>query len=430
VLADSEKPLTSALTMILSCYRRGLKQLNAKLHTKERPSEQNRHNMQTDSDRSSQDAPPTMSLTRPSGDWLQVSLVGDWGLGRRLPTVEEIERDIQTSGHPRQLTFDSRELENWASGLLTFLLKVRELCVREQIQIEEDGLPAGVRRLVALATAVPERKGARREKARESFLAVVGVQSVDLLDSFLEVLEFLGEATLAIGRLLTGKARFQCSDLLMLLQQCGAQALPIVSLISLLVGLILAFVGAVQLRMFGAQIYVASLVGIAMVRVMGAIMTGVIVAGRTGASFAAELGTMQVNEEIDALKTLGIPPMEFLVLPRMLALMVMMPLLCLYADLMGILGGLLVGVAMLDLNAMEYFTMTKDSVGLNNLWIGLFHGMVFGALIALSGCLRGIQCGRSASAVGAATTSAVVTGIVSIIVATAIITVICDLLKL
>jgi phospholipid/cholesterol/gamma-HCH transport system permease protein len=122
--------------------------------------------------------------------------------------------------------------------------------------------------------------------------------------------------------------------------------------------------------------------------------------------------------------------MEFLVLPRMLALMVMMPFLCLYADLMGILGGLLVGVAMLDLNAMEYFTMTKDSVGLVNLWIGLFHGMVFGVLIALSGCLRGIQCGRSASAVGAATTSAVVTGIVSIIVATAIITVICDVLKL
>jgi phospholipid/cholesterol/gamma-HCH transport system permease protein len=180
--------------------------------------------------------------------------------------------------------------------------------------------------------------------------------------------------------------------------------------------------------MFGAEIYVASIVGIAMVRVMGAIMTGIIMAGRTGAAFAAELGTMTVNEEIDALTTMGISPMEFLVLPRMLALMLMMPLLCLYADLMGILGGFIVGVGMLDLSAVEYYNMTKASVGLNNLWIGLFHSAVFGVLVALSGCLRGMQSGRSASAVGNAATSAVVTGIVSIIVATAIITVICNVL--
>jgi phospholipid/cholesterol/gamma-HCH transport system permease protein len=151
-------------------------------------------------------------------------------------------------------------------------------------------------------------------------------------------------------------------------------------------------------------------------------------AGRTGAAFAAQLGTMQVNEEIDALKTLGISPMEFLVLPRMLALVLMMPLLCIYADLMGILGGLIVGVFMLDLSAVEYFNQTKASVTLSHFWIGLFHGAVFGVLVALAGCLRGLQCGRSASAVGDAATSAVVTGIVSIIVATAIITIICNVL--
>ncbi len=206
------------------------------------------------------------------------------------------------------------------------------------------------------------------------------------------------------------------------------EAFPIVSLISFLVGLILAFVGAVQLQMFGAQIYVASLVGIGMVRVLAAIMTGIIVSGRTGAAFAAELGTMQVNEEIDALQTMGISPMEFLVLPRMLALMLMMPLLCLYADLMGVLGGLVVGVSMLDINVHEYINMTRESVSLTKLWVGLFHSAVFGVLIALAGCLRGMQCGRSASAVGAATTSAVVTSIVSIIVATAIITISCQVL--
>ena len=195
-----------------------------------------------------------------------------------------------------------------------------------------------------------------------------------------------------------------------------------------LLGLILAFIGAVQLMMFGAQIYVADLVGIAMVRVMGAVMAGIIMAGRTGAAFAAQLGTMQVNEEIDALETLGISPMEFLVLPRMLALALMMPLLCLYADFMGVLGGFIVGVTMLDLNVMEYYNQTRAAIHLNNLWIGLFQSAVFGVLVALAGCLRGMQCGRSASAVGDAATSAVVTGIVSIVVATAVITVLCNVL--
>jgi phospholipid/cholesterol/gamma-HCH transport system permease protein len=217
-------------------------------------------------------------------------------------------------------------------------------------------------------------------------------------------------------------------DLTLTIQECGARALPIVSLISMLVGMILAFVGAVQLQMFGAEIYVANLVGIAMVRVMGAVMTGIIMAGRTGGAFAAQLGTMEVNEEIDALRTLGISPMEFLVLPRMLGLALMMPLLCLYADLMGILGGLIVGVGMLDLTLMQYFLQTRNALGLNHLLIGLFQGAVFGILVALAGCLRGMQCGRSAAAVGDASTSAVVTGIVSIIVATALVTIVCNVL--
>ena len=181
---------------------------------------------------------------------------------------------------------------------------------------------------------------------------------------------------------------------------------------------------------FGAQIYVASLVGIGMVRALAAIMTGIIMAGRTGASFAAQLGTMQVNEEIDALKTLGIAPMEFLVLPRMLALFLMMPLLSLYADLMGILGGTIIGVSMLNLNFMEYFIKTRESVSTTDFLVGLFSAAVFGVLVALAGCKQGMQCGRSASAVGEATTSAVVTSIVSIVVAMALITVVCNVLNI
>jgi len=369
-----------------------------------------------------------MSFSRPNEDTLLVRLAGNWRLGGDLPPADEVQKQIESGPHIQRVAFSTEGLTDWGSGLLTFLIKVIRQCSRKKIRVEKAGLPKGAVKLIALASAVPEEKGSQREAIREPFLSRIGESVIAFSRSAGEVLGFIGEAFMALMRLLKGKARFRRADFVLTIQQCGVQALPIVSLISLLVGLILAFVGAIQLMMFGAQIYVASLVGIAMVRVMGAIMTGIIMAGRTGAAFAAQLGTMQVNEEIDALKTMGISPMEFLVLPRMLALVLMMPLLCLYADLMGILGGLIVGVGMLDLSAVEYFNETKASVTLNHFWIGLFHSAVFGVLVALAGCLRGLQCGRSASAVGDAATSAVVTGIVSIIVATAIITIICNVL--
>jgi phospholipid/cholesterol/gamma-HCH transport system permease protein len=190
-----------------------------------------------------------------------------------------------------------------------------------------------------------------------------------------------------------------------------------VTLIAVLVGMILAFVGAVQLSRFGAQIYVADLVAIAMVREMGCIMTGIIMAGRTGSGFAAEIGTMRVTQEIDALETLGIPPMDFLVLPRVLALSLMMPLLTVYANVLGIAGGALVSVGMLDLSVVQYVTEANGAVTLSSYATGIGKSAVFGVLVALSGCLRGMQSGRSSSAVGEAATSAVVTGIVLIIVA-------------
>ena len=245
-----------------------------------------------------------------------------------------------------------------------------------------------------------------------------------------DMLGFMGDAVLACGRLVVGKARFRRVDLCIFVQECGVQALGIVTLIRFLIGLILAFMGAVQLRQFGAQVFVADLVGLGMTREMGAVMTGIIMAGRTGAAFAAQLGTMQVNEEIDALQTMGIPPMEFLVLPRMLALMLMMPLLCVYADLMGMLAGLLIGTGLLDLSLVEYINETRKAVHLVDCGLGLFKSVLFGALVALAGCLRGMQCGRSASAVGAAATSAVVTGIVWIIASDGLFAVITERLGL
>jgi phospholipid/cholesterol/gamma-HCH transport system permease protein len=369
-----------------------------------------------------------MSLEKPSADTLKVILSGQWKLGGELPGADKVQQILQDSPGVRNVVFDTRQLASWDTGLLTFLMNVGTFCSRQHISLNPDGLPQGSKKLLELAAAVPEKKDARQEERRVAFLTHLGNETVNFFHSAGELLAFIGDAVIAFQMLLRGKAQFRRADLGLIMQAVSAQALPIVSLICFLVGLILAFIGAIQLQLFGAQIYVADLVGIAMVRLMAAIMTGIVMAGRTGGAFAAQLGTMQVNQEIDALQTLGISPMEFLVLPRMLALAIMMPLLCLYANIMGILGGMVVGVGMLNLSFIAYYNETAKAVGLWNLGIGLFSGFVFGIIVALAGCMRGMQCGRSASAVGDAATSAVVTAIVGIIVSTAVITLLCNFL--
>ncbi len=359
-------------------------------------------------------------------DGALLTLAGEWKLGSAIPSPDGVLAGAVGKG--QRLGFETGNLGGWDSRLLVFLAKLFAICRRDGIDVDDSGLPAGVRKLMHLASPENQRSGVTHGGARQPFLVRVADAAIGQFKGFKEVLAFIGEALLAFLRMLRGKADFRRLDLIVTIQETGAQALPIVTLISLLVGMILAFVAAIQLKMFGAQIFVADVVGIGMVRVMGAIMTGIIMSGRTGAAFAAQLGTMQVNEEIDALETLGLSPVEFLVLPRMLALMVMMPLLCIYADLMGVLGGMIVGVGMLDLGVAEYYQQSKAAVHLTYFWIGLFHSFVFGILVAISGCLRGMQCERSASAVGYAATSAVVTGIVCIVVATLIITLSCQVL--
>ncbi len=361
-------------------------------------------------------------------DRVLVRLSGTWKLGAPTPAPGELVERLAAAPGASAMAFDASALTGWDSGLLVFLRAAFERCAAAGIAVDGSGLPEGVRRLLALAAAVPEQKGARTAGPRTPFLARVGESAAAWAAACADWLDYIGQLAVACARLARGAARFRRADLLLFLEDCGARSLGIVALISFLVGLILAFVGAIQLKAFGAQIYVADMVGIGMVRVMGAIMAGIVMTGRTGAAYAAQLGTMQVNEEVDALKTLGISPVEYLVTPRVLAITLMMPLLCLYADLVGILGGFVVGVGMLDIGVLEYLHETQAAISLTNVWIGLFHSVVFGILIGLAGCVRGLQCGRSASAVGAATTSAVVTGIVSIIVATAIITVACNVL--
>lgn len=369
----------------------------------------------------------TLVVTQVSTTALCVYFGGQWTIQATLPDVADVQARCTTPPVQR-LTFETAALARWDSALLTFLLALQAICAAHQVTCDLTGLPPGVPRLLALATAVPERQDTRRSATRRGPLVWLGQSALAMSRSTYAFLAFVGEVTLALGRFCSGRARFRRVDLFLIIQECGVQALPIVSLISLLVGMILAFVGATQLRQFGAQIYVADMIGLGMAREMGAMMTGVIMAGRTGAAFAAQLGTMTVNEEIDALTTMGLKPIDFLVVPRLLALALMMPLLCLYADLVGILGGAVIGVGMLNLGLEQYYRQMLTSLHLNDFLVGLIKGSVFGVLVALAGCLRGMQCGRSAAAVGNAATSAVVTGIVWIIVSDAFLTVLYDML--
>jgi phospholipid/cholesterol/gamma-HCH transport system permease protein len=371
---------------------------------------------------------PKLNILKSPDDSLTIGFEGSWKISQGLHSLLDVQQTIESAPSSSRIVFDSGKLTAWDSSLVRFVNKVLEYGARKNIEVVKEGLPEGVVKLLALAAAVPEQKDARKAAVSVPLLTAIGVKTLKMLSATTEMVAFLGETSLAFVKLFGGKARFRRIDMILFIQECGAQALPIVSLISLLVGLILAFVGAVQLRMFGAQIYVADLVAIGMTREMGAMMTAIIMAGRTGAAYAAQLGTMQVNEEIDALQTLGLSPMEFLVLPRTLALILMMPLLCLYADFMGILGGGLIGVGMLHLSLIEYFNETKLAINLVDVYAGLIKSVVFGVIIALSGCLRGMQCGRSSAAVGVATTSAVVTAIVFIIVFDGLFAVIFDIL--
>jgi phospholipid/cholesterol/gamma-HCH transport system permease protein len=359
-----------------------------------------------------------ISFERSNDATLVAHLSGPWRLQRDLPPISLLTAELGSRPGTRRLAYETAELTHWDSGLIAFLANAAEICRARDITEDRAGLPEGLKRLLELAEAVPEKKGARSEAARTSFFFTrVGNATVSYGLSINEFLGFLGELTVALGKLFRGEARYRKIDLLEVIQECGPSAVGIVTLISFLVGVILAFMGAVQLSQFGASIYVADLVGIGMVRDMAAMMTAIIMSGRTGAAFAAKLGTMKVTQEIDALTTMGVSPLEFLVLPRVLALVLMMPLLCLFADLVGILGGLFVGITMLDLSAGSYMRETISTLTLVNLFGGIIKGTFYGVLVAIAGCLRGFQCGNSSSAVGDAATQAVVMAIVMIVVA-------------
>lgn len=365
----------------------------------------------------------TFELSLPESNISEAHIQGDWVIGNVVPVFKQIKQQL-LAHKCVQLILHGKKLGHWDSRFVLFLYELDAYCKAQNIQLDMTDLPVAAQGLLHQASAFPVRESGQKVLHETALLAQIGQHVLGLYKQTQDMLAFVGEVCLSSLRLLRGKACFRQRDLWLVMQECGPGALAIVTLISLLVGLILAFVGAMQLKIFGAQIYVANLVGLGMAREMGAMMTAIIMAGRTGAAFASQLGSMRVNEEIDALETLGISPIDFLVLPRMLALIIMLPLLCLYADLMGILGGLLVSATLLDISVVEYFIQTKSALDLNDFLTGLIKSSVFGVLVALSGCLSGMQCGRSSSSVGDAATAAVVAGIVSIVVADAVLTVV------
>ena len=333
-----------------------------------------------------------------------------------VPTKELTDKKIQLVG---------KDITSWNTDFVILLFNTFKNIPKDHITYSQ--LPKGMEQLLRLAFQTTSKEPEIRAP-KLPFLERVGDWGLSIWHSVRKGSGFVCEAVLSWGRQLYGRAVYRSKDFWMVLGDCGPKSVSIVSLISFMVGLILAFVSAIQLKTFGAQIYVASLVTIAMTRIMGAIMTGVIMAGRTGASYAATIGTMQVNEELDALQTMGISRTDFLVLPRINALLFSMPILVLVADFMGILGGCCVCVLFLGIPLSEYIKYCVNSFNVVNFLVGVFHGIVFGLIIALCGCYFGVNCGRNADSVGTSTTQAVVYSIVWMIVMTGLLTVLLNIL--
>ena len=361
-----------------------------------------------------------------SNSMLDIELLGDWILDSEYPDDfdDELEQQFKQNSDIKQVNVTMTQVTQWNSALLTSILCLKKLCQQFQIQLNTTQLPVEMIRLMDLSSIVPKRDVDDHIAKNTKFLHNVGTNVISAVKELGDVIAFLSNAVVAFFAMIRGKAVYRSSDTWLVMQQTGAEALPIVSLLNFLVGAILGYIGAMQLEKFGAEIFIGDMVGVAMTREIAAIITAIIMAGRSGAAFAAQLGTMKVNEEIDALRSMGISPMEFLVLPRMIGMMLMMPLLAIYANFMGIFGGALVAYTMLNISLEQYLSVVIKSVGLNDVAAGIFMSVVFGAIVAVVGCQKGISCGKSAEAVGASTTSAVVTSTVIIFVSAAILTVI------
>lgn len=361
--------------------------------------------------------PAGFQLLTDSPDEAVLKLSGNWSQGQ-MHREFSVLRDELCCLTAERLVVDGSGLGQWDSVLMAFLLQCFNQCQDDGLNFSLRHMPEGVEQLLDVATAVPAHQPPKEKAQPWTSSLNPGYLLRELVAGTRETLAFVGELTIALWRLLRGVANTRLVDFRDFCYQAGPDAFAIISLTSVLVGMILAYLGAVQLQQFGAEIYVADLVVIGMLREMGVLMTAIVMAGRTGAAYAAQLGTMQTNEEIDAITTMGISPMEFLVVPRMLALVVVMPLLTIYADLLGIVGGAIVAGGM-GITPLQYIAEAETALAYSHFMVGMIKSVIFATLIAVAGCRSGINSGRSSAAVGQAATEAVVTAIVYLIVADA-----------
>lgn len=363
-----------------------------------------------------------------------LAFTGDWTIAASPPPFTAVaallerfkaEQDAaaQATANSKQsvsLRVDIDRLDHWDALFVSRLYQCALWCSNNSIELRTETLPGNMRQLLRLATAVAPVSAAPAKDTPWYQAFNLLPASRELLRTLTEQMHFIGELCFSLGRLVKGNANVQFRDFFYFIERTGPNALGIVGLISVLVGMILAYLGAVQLALFGAEVYVANLVTIGTLREMGALMMAILMAGRTGAAYAAQLGSMQVNEEVDAITTLGIKPMDFLVLPRLIALLITMPLLCIYADVLSIGGGVLVALGM-DVTMTQFITQAREAADITTVLIGLGKSLVFAVVIAIAGCKAGMECGRSSTAVGEATTTAVVNAIVWLVITDAII---------
>jgi phospholipid/cholesterol/gamma-HCH transport system permease protein len=267
-----------------------------------------------------------------------------------------------------------------------------------------------------LAAGVPPPVMGHHHQHLVDVLASIGAGLFSFFRQSRDLMAFFGAVTIGFFRLIVQPRRIRFTAFVAHVQQTGLSATPIVGLISFLIGIVLAYQGADQLRRFGAQIFTVNLVGVSVLREMGILLTSIIVAGRTGSAFTAQIGTMQVNEEIDAMRTLGLDPLDVLVLPRVLALMVALPLLAFYSDIMALAGGGLAAVLLLGMTPSQFLTQLNHAVTLTHFLVGISKAPVFAGLIAMVGCFEGMRVSGSAESVGRLTTQSVVEALFLVIV--------------
>jgi phospholipid/cholesterol/gamma-HCH transport system permease protein len=338
-------------------------------------------------------------------------------INRLLPKVQSILPDLK----PGELRVDLSQVEYIDSAGALALISLEQEASRRGIPFAFTNVTDEAKRVIALVDrqALAATQTVIRKRS-EGLIEWIGELSLNVLDDFVHLMTFLGELLSALCYSLLHPRSVRWGDVLFYMKRAGLDALPILGLLSMLLGLIIAFMSSLQLKQFGANIFVPSLLGIAMVKELGPIMTAILVAGRSGSAFAAEIGTMIVNEEVDALVTMGFEPIRFLTVPKVIAALLVVPLLTLYSDLFGIIGGLVIGVLGLDLTVRTYIQETKRILNVFEVVTSLIKSLVFALLIAGIGCQRGFLVRGGAESVGRLTTSAVVAGIFLIIVADAI----------